>query len=267
MNILFTICGRAGSKGFANKNLKELRGVPLAFYSLAVIKEYIDKHPEDTVITALNTDSEPLMMLFKKQTTVPVQFVNRKSELAGDVVPKVEVIKDTFLSCMNTEPDVVIDLDITSPMRTVDDIEKIILEYNKGIYDLVFSVVDARRSPYFNMVECKPNGFYGKICKSGYTARQQAPKSYEMNASIYAYSPSFLRSEIEKTILDYNCGISIMPDYLVLDIDSEEDFEMMQYLHKFYCSKGINLNQVYYDALNISKPQRITLCNESESYE
>ena len=95
------------------------------------------------------------------------------------------------------------------------------------------------------MVENKPDGFYRKICESKFTARQQAPKSYEMNASIYAYSPKFLKSDITKSIIDYNCGISVMQDYLVLDIDSEEDFQMMQYLHEFYCKKDIALKDVY----------------------
>ncbi len=66
-----------------------------------------------------------------------------------------------------------------------------------------------------------------------------------MNASIYAYNPDFLRSDISKTIIDYNCGISVMPDYLVLDIDSEDDFAMMQYLHEFYCHNNEGLMKVY----------------------
>lgn len=250
MNILFTICGRAGSKGFKNKNLKELRGVPLSYFSLAVIKCYIDRHPEDKVLVALNTDSEPLVELIYKQEFVPVIYIKRKDELAGDVVAKVDVIKDTMLSCKDFNPDIVVDLDITSPMRRVIDIENIITEFKKGIYDLVFSVVEARRSPYFNMVEVKSDGFYRKICQSSFTARQQAPKSYEMNASIYAYSPKFLNSEITRTIIDYNCGISVMPDYLVLDIDSEEDFLMMQMLHEYYCSSDNELVHIYKQALS-----------------
>ena len=70
MNILFTICGRAGSKGFKNKNLKEMRGVPLSFYSLAAIKGYMDRHPEDNILIALNTDSELLVNLIQKQTSL-----------------------------------------------------------------------------------------------------------------------------------------------------------------------------------------------------
>lgn len=245
MNILFTICGRAGSKGFKNKNLKEMNGIPLAYYTLAAISGYSTRHPENNVIIAVNTDSELLKNLIEKQSALSICFIKRKEELAGDVVPKVAVIQDTYRQLMDVHPDVVIDLDITSPYRRVIDIENIVDEYCEGIYDIVFSVVQARRSPYFNMVEKKEDGFYKKICQSSYTARQQAPQSYELNASIYAYKPQFLNGMIDKTILDYKCGISIMSDYLVLDIDSEEDFEMMQYLHSFYCKKDAGLSEVY----------------------
>ncbi len=243
MKILFTICGRAGSKGFKNKNLKKMRGIPLIFYTLAAIKEYSDAHTEDEVTVALNTDSQALATLACSQDVLELQCVERKKELAGDRVPKVDVIRDTFFAF--DAVDVVIDLDLTSPLRRVEDIENIINEYKRKPYDIVFSVVNARRSPYFNMVESQPDGYFRKICRSDYTARQQAPAGYELNASIYAYQPDFLRQKIGKTILDYRCGIAVMPDFLVLDIDSEEDFEMMQFLHEFYCQTDSGLQKIY----------------------
>lgn len=245
MNILFTICGRAGSKGFKNKNLKEMNEVPLVFYTMAVIKEYTKKHKEDEATVAINTDSEALLELIKKHEPFPIIYVHRKSELAGDDVAKVDVIRDTYLSVNDPKLDVVIDLDITSPLRRVEDVENIIEEYSKGVFELVFSVVEARRSPYFNMVEDKSDGYFRKICTSNFTARQQAPKSYELNASIYAYNPAFLKEKIEDTILDHKCGISVMPDFLVLDIDSEEDFKMMQFLHLHYCEEDVELKKIY----------------------
>ena len=139
------------------------------------------------------------------------------------------------------------DLDITSPMRRLCDveyaIETLLADAN---CDLVYSVVPARRSPYFNMVE-KKDDYYRKICPSMYTARQQAPKSYELNASIYAYSPKFLSGIIDKTILDYNCGIVVMPDYLVLDIDSEEDFVMMELLFEYFAKCDTGLHEIIHN--------------------
>lgn len=243
MNILFTVCGRAGSKGFKNKNLKKLKGIPLVYYTLSVIRLYMEKHPENEVKVALNTDSVDLQDIVRDQNIVPnVIMAERREDLAGDVAAKVAVIQDTYFQCKaENHFDVIVDLDITSPMRRLCDVEAAIENLLSDVNcDLVYSVVPARRSPYFNMVEQK-DGYYKKICQSSYTARQQAPKTYELNASIYAYSPAFLESPIDKTILDYNCGIMVMPDYLVLDIDSEEDFEMMEMLfgHFAKLDKGL----------------------------
>lgn len=253
MNILFTICGRAGSKGLKNKNLKKMGGVPLVYYTLAAMKLYMEKHREDHVTVGLNTDSIELQDLVRRQTILgEIELIQRKPELAGDAVAKVDVIKDTYMSLLSKSSfDIVIDLDITSPLRRVADIESVVCEYRKdSAYDLVFSVVAARRSPYFNMVEQKESKFYGKICESHFTARQQAPKAYELNASIYAYRPEFLESVIQKTILDYHCGISLMPDFLVLDIDSEEDFEKMEYLIPYFAQRDEGLREVLHCALS-----------------
>ena len=79
-NVILTICGRRGSKGFKNKNLKEMRGVPLSYYTLATIIAFIEKHPDDNVSVALNTDSKPLIDLMENQKLpqvllqLPVKF-------------------------------------------------------------------------------------------------------------------------------------------------------------------------------------------------
>lgn len=248
MKILFTICGRAGSKGFKNKNLKNLNNMPLVYYTLAAIRGFKENNPKYDIKVALNTDSIQLRRLAEGQNIFKnIEYVLRKEELAGDSVAKVEVIKDTYLTIKEKmEFDVVIDLDITSPLRTVKNIEDVLYNFKiREDYDVVFSVVNSRRSPYFNMVEQGNDGFYKMICTTDFTMRQQVPKCYEMNASIYAYRPMFLESNIKGTILDYHCGISLMQDYLVLDIDSEEDFVMMNYLHKYYMTKDEGLKQIY----------------------
>lgn len=248
MNILFTICGRAGSKGFKNKNLKEMNGVPLVFYTLSTIGLYIKNNPFDDVTVAVNTDSKPLKDMVKNQKVINgILFIPRKEELAGDKVAKVDVIRDTFREAGKAF-DVIVDLDITSPLRSVKDVENIIEVFKaEDSFDLVTSVVHARRSPYFNMVEKKGN-CYRKICESVFTTRQETPESYELNASIYAYRPTFLDTDISDTILDHNCGISVMEDYLVLDIDSEEDFQMMEVLHRYYLEHNEGLKEVYDEA-------------------
>ena len=44
MRILFTICGRAGSKGIKNKNIRDFLDVPLPMYTLAAIDLYLERN-------------------------------------------------------------------------------------------------------------------------------------------------------------------------------------------------------------------------------
>ena len=247
MNILFTICGRAGSKGLRNKNLKKMNGVPLAYYTLAAIKLFENKYPEYKAYIAVNTDSKELVEMFKEQKDVQdIIFVERKENLAGDKVAKVDVIRDTYLNVSEkTDIDMVVDLDLTSPLRAAEDIYGAIEAFNADPeLDLVTSVVASRRSPYFNMVE-KKEKYYRKICDSNFTTRQEAPATYELNASIYVYRPAFLKKEITNTILENNVGIVTMKDYLVLDIDSEDDVNMMEFLHGYYLKTDAGIKEVY----------------------
>ena len=93
--LLITICGRAGSKGFKNKNLKNFCGKPLVYYSLSAAELFIKKHPELEIDVALNTDSEDLARLVAAEYP-EVIYLPRGAELGGDRVPKVEVYKDSF---------------------------------------------------------------------------------------------------------------------------------------------------------------------------
>ena len=246
MNILFTICGRSGSKGSKNKNLKKLNGIPLVYYTLSAIKLYQETHSDDSVTVAVNTDSQELMeMVYNQKAVLNIQEIERKEKWAGDRAAKVDVIKDTYLKCRKQGPfDAVVDLDITSPMRRPADIEAAIRSLKDDPKcDLVFSVVEARRNPYFNMVE-KQQEYFRKVCSSHFTTRQEAPAVYELNASIYAFAPEFLEKDLEKTILEYNCRIVKMMDYLVLDIDSEEDFRLMSMLIEYFGQKDAELGKV-----------------------
>lgn len=74
MNLLFTICGRAGSKGVKGKNLREFCGVPLVWYTLAAISIYKERclSPSDRLETVLSTDSEELRKLAARVPEPPV---------------------------------------------------------------------------------------------------------------------------------------------------------------------------------------------------
>lgn len=152
--LLITICGRAGSKGFKNKNLKNFCGKPLVYYSLSAAELFIKKHPELEIDVALNTDSEDLARLVAAEYP-EVIYLPRGAELGGDRVPKVEVYKDSFArmeALASKQYDAMIDLDITSPLRTEQDIENAFAKaQEREDLQIIFSVCEARRNPWFNM--------------------------------------------------------------------------------------------------------------------
>ncbi|MBQ9926593.1 MAG: acylneuraminate cytidylyltransferase family protein [Lachnospiraceae bacterium] len=238
MKILFTICGRAGSKGIKGKNVRLFLDYPLVYYTLSAIELYITAHPEHQVDVACNTDSDELVRQISQYKEINVICLNRAPEQTGDAVAKPDVIRDTYVRmCEQTKTiyDVIVDADITSPLRTLQDIENLVERFEETKCEIVYSVVPARRNPYFNMVMKKEVGF-GKVIPSNYVARQQAPDIYDMNASLYAYSPKWLRQK--NSMNDAWCEVIIMYDTGILDLDHEQDFELMEVIAGWlYCNK------------------------------
>lgn len=235
MNILITICGRAGSKGVKNKNVRDFLGMPLINYTIATANLFKKRNPNYNIDISINTDSHDLLNMFSENSDIVC--IKRPSELATDNSPKVPVIRYSLNFAeekFNKTYDYVIDLDITSPLRKSEDIENAL---NKVIanseIDVVFSAVHSRRNPYFNMVESR-EGKIQKIISSNFVARQEAPQVFDMNASIYCYRRNSLLNVLKNTPLDGNYDITIMKDTAVLDIDSEEDHELMQILAEHF---------------------------------
>ena len=207
--LLITICGRAGSKGFKNKNLKNFCGKPLVYYSLSAAELFIKKHPELEIDVALNTDSEDLARLVAAEYP-EVIYLPRGAELGGDRVPKVEVYKDSFarMEASTGKPyDAMIDLDITSPLRTEQDIENAFAKaQEREDLQIIFSVCEARRNPWFNMF--KIVGDHAEmVIESQFTGLVDNP------------DPILWHSKF---------GVSVMMDTGIIDIDSEHDYLLME---------------------------------------
>ena len=239
--VLITICGRAGSKGFKNKNLKTFLGIPLVYYTASIAENFKSRLASDYDTTiCLNTDSKDLQKLVKEKY-LNIEIIDRSSELGGDRVPKSAVWRnslDILESKLKKQFDYVIDLDITSPLRQIDDVVNIFKQkLNNPQYQMIYSVCESRRNPYFNMVKIE-NGFATDFCQSNFTTRQEAPDVYDMNASIYVMDASTLRNDINDQIFATSkMGIYKMYDTAVLDIDCENDFELMEVIAKYLFEK------------------------------
>lgn len=226
--ILCTICARGESKGVKNKNIKKLLGKPLIAYS---VEQAIESKVCDAVV--ISTDSEKIMKIAKKYGADV--FFKRPAELATDTAPKLPVIRHALLESekyYNCRFDIIIDLDATSPLRDVEDIVNALKLFIENGYDNLFSVTPARRSPYFNLVELSKDGkvMLSKPSKEVIVRRQDSPPCFDMNASIYIWKREVLLNN--DSIFLNNTGLYIMPPERSFDIDSELDFEIVEFLMK-----------------------------------
>ena len=158
-------------------------------------------------------------------------FLPRGEELGGDRVPKMAVYQDSLhrMEERTGQPyDWYMDLDITSPLRTESDIENAFAKkQSRDDLDLVFSVCEARRNPWFNMVKTVDD-HVEQVCKSEFTGRQQAPDVYDVNASIYVFKRDFLATNTDGMLWRGKISISVMMDTGIIDIDSEHDYLLME---------------------------------------
>lgn len=256
MNLLFTLCARAGSKGIKGKNAGDLAGLPLAYYTLAVIDLYKEAHPDDDIDVVLSTDSDELMELVEA-SGIDHLNVGRPEELAGDKVAKIDAIRYAFQeaeSRTGKHYDAVIDLDNTSPLRTLDDLERVVEKRCSSMVPVIFTVVPARRNPWFNMV-IEQDGVCKKVLESDFIARQQAPEVFDMNASIYAYSREFMQSDTPLSI--EGCEYVIMTDTGVLDLDRPDDLKLMEVIAAYLFDNDQGMHAVRVRAEELTQKNEV----------
>jgi CMP-N,N'-diacetyllegionaminic acid synthase len=130
---------------------------------------------------------------------------------------------------------VYVDLDCTNPLRDVRDISACIAQFRssrqRGV-DGVFSICNARKNPYFNLLEADEAGAL-KISKqlpSTIVRRQDAPLVSEHVASIYALSPKYIQNA--SYLLDGHTEGYDIGNEKSLDVDSDFDFMLIEYLMK-----------------------------------
>lgn len=226
--VLCTICARGGSKGVKNKNIKVINGKPLIAYTVEQAKE--SKLFEHIVIS---TDSDDIANIAKKYGAEV--FFKRSDEMASDTAGKLDVIRDAFKRSeehYGEKYDYLIDLDATAPLREVGDILNAFEQFLNDDNDNLITAMPGRRSPYFNLVEKDKSGkvTLSKMLDDSVVRRQDAPKSYDMNASIYIWKRETILSEnslfLEKT------GLYVMPEERSIDIDSELDYKLVALIMK-----------------------------------
>ncbi len=228
MNILLTICARGGSKGLPGKNIKNLCGQPVIAYSIKQAQQF-SKNFSDVDI-ALSTDSVEIKKV-AENCGIKTDYL-RPGYLSNDTAGKIDVLHHILgyeEHHRKKAYDYVLDLDVSSPLRTQDDLANAFSLFKDDAEALnIFSVSKPHKNPYFNVVEQKQDGYYKLVKESESKSRQSAPQVFDMNASFYFYRKEFFERGLKSAITAKS--LIYLMDHICFDIDEPLDFEIMEFL-------------------------------------
>lgn len=225
--ILATICCRGGSKGVPSKNIKLLNGTPLIGHT--VLQAQKSELIEDLIVS---TDSKQIGEV-AKEFGAKVPFL-RPDDLATDTASKWPVFihaLEFYEELTGQTVDYLVDLDVTVPLKSPTDIDRAIqLALDNSDADVIITGYEPERNPYFNMMEINKSGFAQivKTSEKPIVRRQDAPKVYSLSPAAYVVKKSALY-EFEHWS-KANCLISPMPRDRAIDIDTELDFSLVEFL-------------------------------------
>lgn len=180
------IPARGGSKGIRRKNLVELCGKPLLWYTI----EDARRAPEISEI-AVSTDDDEIA---EYSARCGVRVIRRPRELSGDTEPSESAllhVLNALLEIRGRDPDLVVFLQATSPLRPTGAVSSAVKTLLQESADSLFSA-----SPV--------HGFVWRMDRDGPAPlsydhrhrprRQEACEQLEENGSMYVFRPWVLRT-------------------------------------------------------------------------
>tara|TARA_B100000686_G_C16729575_1_gene939825 strand:+ start:634 stop:1350 length:717 start_codon:yes stop_codon:yes gene_type:complete len=217
------IFARGGSKGVPGKNIREMAGKPLLAYSIDMAHEI---EPVDKVF--VSTDDPAIATIARNYGA---NVIDRPEELAQDDTPEwlawQHAVK--WIQEQNERFDVFLSLPTTSPLRKKDDVLKCLNKLDER-FDVVVTITETNRSPWFNMVKMNDVGSLRLLVegKKHYMRRQDAPKTFDMTTVTYVTRPNFILNN--QKIWDGKVAGVLIPLERAVDIDDELDFEIAEFL-------------------------------------
>ncbi|MFE3846695.1 cytidylyltransferase domain-containing protein [Flavobacterium sp. LB3P45] len=225
--ILGTICCRGGSKGVLGKNTRLLNGMPLLTYTINAAQQ--SKYLNDLIVSS---DSQEILNI-AKSNGIAITFV-RPDDLSTDTASKWPVFihaVENYEKLTGKTVSYIVDMDVTVPLKTTQDIDNaIVLALQSPEIDVVITGYEPERNPYFNMMEIKNSGFAEIVKKTEIpiVRRQDAPKVFSLTPAAYVIKKEALYQYQHWS--EAKCMISEMPRERAIDIDTELDFKLIQFL-------------------------------------
>jgi len=229
MRILLTVLARAGSEGIPGKCTKMFHGKPLYLHTVEQAKAW------GCGKISISTDCQEIL----DSGPLYASIIKRPSLLCQNHTPKLDAIRHTVKIMElrhDEEYNIVIDLDITNPLRSPLDIEQAYRLFVARKNPVLFSVTRARRNPYFNQVRAYRDFISTPAGDEQSTVyrRQDAPDVYDLNCSIYIYDRDWLMFRENLTPIIPNATLYLMKDWQAFDLDTPVDWEIVKMLYSKY---------------------------------
>lgn len=217
------VFARGGSKGVLDKNLRPVGGTSLVARAVAQAGAVTGV---DRVI--LSTDSEAIA---EEGTRAGAEVPwLRPAALADDGAPEWDSWRHLvgWLADEGAVPDHLLVVPCTAPLRAVEDLERCLEAAADPAVDVVITITEARRNPYFNMVTVADDGAARLVIEPERRVhrRQDAPPVFDIGTVAYVVRPAYVLAA--SSLFEGEVRAVEVPAERALDIDTELDLQVAE---------------------------------------
>jgi CMP-N,N'-diacetyllegionaminic acid synthase len=224
-NTIAIILARGGSKGIPGKNIKSFLGKPLLAWT--VIQAKISKNISKVY---LSSDSDKILKIGEKYGAIAVK---RPKNISGDKARSEEAVLH-LLQNLDYNPDGVVMLEPTAPLRDIQDIDNCINDFYLNKWDSGFSgaILEDFLIWKFN----KKN----KLLPINYNFKKKVPRQLRdpevvENGSIYIFTSKSVKKNNNR--FGGKIGFSVNQIWQSFEIDNIQDWKFVSLIFNRYLLK------------------------------
>ena len=222
--VLAVITARGGSTGLPGKNIRLFCGLPLIAHTIL-----FSRLCPEISRCVVSTDSAEIAEISNKfEADIP--FL-RPAELAQNDTPIWPVLRHALERVEEedgTHYDMLLLLDPTSPAREPSDIQGALTKLLASpSADGIIGVSEPDFNPIWHCV-VEEDGWMVQLMEQGKTfeRRQDVPKVYRVNGSLYIWRTEFVRTESESWHNTDNYIMYEVPEYRAMSFDTLPEFKL-----------------------------------------
>jgi CMP-N,N'-diacetyllegionaminic acid synthase len=225
--IVGIIPARGGSKGIKRKNLLNVNGKPLIYWTIMQMRRsvkidavYVTSDCNEILDVAASYDANTILR--------PPHLSSDTSTSESAWAHALGTIRERGI-----EPKLLVLAQATSPVRRTSDFDEAIEKFYKDGLDSLFSCNIFDDFNYWEKREGKFSSInydYNKRLR-----RQNISKKYHENGSFYITKPQILTEYNNR--LGGKIGVHDMPNYTMFQLDEISDLDVLNVLVREYCEK------------------------------